>query len=43
MKVIQLGGIWNQFMLWNYKDLSGNAFSGQIKDIFNSIFGRQNK
>jgi hypothetical protein len=39
-----IGGhlIGNQFMLWNYRDLSGNALSGQIADIFNSIFGGQN-
>jgi hypothetical protein len=24
-------------------DLSGNALSGQIADVFNSIFGRENK
>jgi hypothetical protein len=35
--------IGNQFMLWNYRDLSGNALSGQITDIFNSIFGGQNR
>jgi hypothetical protein len=43
MKVTQLGGIWNQFMLWNYRDLNGNALSGQIANTFNSIFGKQNK
>ncbi len=39
-----IGGhlIGNQFMLWNYRDLSENALSGQIADIFNSIFGGQN-
>jgi hypothetical protein len=39
-----IGGhlIGNQFILWNYRDLSGNALSGQIADIFNSIFGGQN-
>jgi hypothetical protein len=44
-KVTQLGGhlIGNQFMLWNYRDLSGNALSGQIADVFNSIFGGQNR
>jgi hypothetical protein len=36
-----IGGhlIGNQFMLWNYRDLSGNALSGQIADIF----GGQNR
>jgi hypothetical protein len=43
MKVTWLGGIWNQFMLWNYRDMSGNALSGQIAYTFNSIFGRQNR
>jgi hypothetical protein len=40
-----IGGhlIGNQLMLWNYRDLSGNALSGQITDIFNSIFGGQNR
>jgi hypothetical protein len=40
-----IGGhlIGNQFMLWNYRDLSGNALSGQIANIFNSIFGVQNR
>jgi hypothetical protein len=40
-----IGGhlIGNQFILWNYRDLSGNALSGQIADIFNSIFGGQNR
>jgi hypothetical protein len=40
-----IGGhiIGNQFMLWNYRDLSGNALSGQIVDIFNSIFGGQDR
>jgi len=44
-KVTQLRGhlIGNQFMLWNYRDLSGNALSGQLADIFNSIFGGQNR
>jgi hypothetical protein len=42
MKVTQLGGIWNQFMLQIYRDLSGNVLNGQIADTFNSIFGRQN-
>ncbi len=35
--------IGNQFMLWDYRDLSGNALSGQITYIFNSIFGGQNR
>jgi hypothetical protein len=30
-------------MLWNFRDLSGNALSGKIANIFNSIFGGQNK
>jgi hypothetical protein len=30
-------------MFWNFRDLSGNALSGQIANIFNSIFGGQNK
>jgi hypothetical protein len=40
-----IGGhlIGNQFILWNYRDLSGNALNGQIADIFNSIFGGQNR
>ncbi len=40
-----IGGhlIGNQFMLWNFRDLSGNALSGKIANIFNSIFGGQNK
>jgi hypothetical protein len=40
-----IGGhlIGNQFMLWNYRDLSGNALNGQIIDIFNSIFGGRNR
>jgi hypothetical protein len=40
-----IGGhlIGNQFMLWNYRDLSGNGLNGQIVDIFNSIFGGQNR
>jgi hypothetical protein len=40
-----IGGhlIGNQFMLWNYRDLSGNALSGQIANIFNSIFGVRNR
>jgi hypothetical protein len=42
MKVTQLGGIWNQFMLWNYRDLNGNALNGQIANTFTSIFGKQN-
>jgi hypothetical protein len=39
-----IGGhlIGNQFILLNYRDLSGNALSGQIADIFNLIFGGQN-
>jgi hypothetical protein len=44
-KVTQFGGhlIGIQFMLWNYRDLSGNVVSGQIVDIVNSIFGGQNR
>ncbi len=34
---------WQSIYLWNYRDLSGNALSGQIADIFNSIFGGQNR
>jgi len=30
-------------MFWNFRDLSGNALSGKIANIFNSIFGGQNK
>jgi hypothetical protein len=44
-KTNSIGGhlIGNQFMLWNYRDLSGNALSGQIANIFNSIFGGKNR
>jgi len=30
-------------MLWNYRDLNGNALSGQIANTFNSIFGKKKK